>query len=211
MNSLLYAELLGMHAGDGTLYKTNSGGIVWELRGNLDEKEFYDTHISSLLQKLNMTFSTGIRSGGKNGCYGIRSTNKKLIKYLLNAGFPIGKKSTTVSIPEHILKGKLINKNAFLRGLFSADGTAYMISTNKSIIAKYPIIELSSASKQLRDESKNIINDNHIRSYTWTYNSKKDKNPIYFIRICGKKQCNAFQEKIGLINPKHFHRLYSNV
>ena len=33
------AELIGMHIGDGTLYKTNRS-LVWELRGALNEKEY---------------------------------------------------------------------------------------------------------------------------------------------------------------------------
>ncbi len=210
MNDILYAELLGMHAGDGTLYKTTTG-LVWELRGNLDEKEFYDNYIILLLQKLNISFRAGMRSGGKNGCYGVRSTDKKWIQHIMNAGFPIGKKTTTVCIPKSILEGYLEYKNTFLRGLFSADGTAYMISINKATIASYPIIEFASASKILRDEALQVIEENNIRSYAWTYNSRKDKNPMYFLRICGRRHCNAFHEKIGLINPKHYNRLYSNV
>jgi len=41
MNELIEecaAELLGLHVGDGTLYMTNYG-VVWELRGGLDEKQ----------------------------------------------------------------------------------------------------------------------------------------------------------------------------
>ena len=34
------AELIGMHIGDGTLYKSNNS-LIWELRGGLNEKEYY--------------------------------------------------------------------------------------------------------------------------------------------------------------------------
>ena len=36
------AELIGMHVGDGTLYKTNCNSLVWELRGSIYEKEYYE-------------------------------------------------------------------------------------------------------------------------------------------------------------------------
>jgi len=45
------AELLDMHAGDGTLYKTSTNSLVWEIRGGLDEQEYYDTFVKNLINK----------------------------------------------------------------------------------------------------------------------------------------------------------------
>ena len=42
------AELLGMHVGDGTLYATHSS-IVWELRGDLKEKAYYNNIVIPIL------------------------------------------------------------------------------------------------------------------------------------------------------------------
>lgn len=62
------AELIGMHIGDGTLYRT-SRGLVWELRGNLNEKEYYDNNVTSLLLSIfKEEFKAKFRTGGKNGC-----------------------------------------------------------------------------------------------------------------------------------------------
>lgn len=43
------AELAGLHAGDGSMYLTTRG-IVWELRGSLEEKEFYDKYVKFFLK-----------------------------------------------------------------------------------------------------------------------------------------------------------------
>jgi len=45
------AELIGMHTGDGTLYKTG-WGLVWELRGGLNEKEYYSKHVKKLMESI---------------------------------------------------------------------------------------------------------------------------------------------------------------
>lgn len=73
-----FLEIIGPYIGDGTIYK-NKNSYVFELRGNLDEKEFYETYIKPLFEKYLKTFSIGFRSGGKNGCYGIRTCNQKFI------------------------------------------------------------------------------------------------------------------------------------
>ena len=45
------AELIGMHIGDGTLYRTNTG-TVWELRGALNEKDYYYNNVVPLLNSI---------------------------------------------------------------------------------------------------------------------------------------------------------------
>ena len=79
-NTLKIAELLGAHTGDGTLYKTKNS-FVWELRGGLDEKEYYNENIKNLLKSIfKIEFLPKFRSGGKNGCYGIQPS-KFILRY----------------------------------------------------------------------------------------------------------------------------------
>lgn len=98
-SKLAYAELLGMHAGDGTIYR-NKKYLVFELRGNLDEKEMYDNTVTSLVHSaFRITLRPKFRAGGKNGCYGVRLCNQEIINKIVKSGFPIGPKSSNVKIP----------------------------------------------------------------------------------------------------------------
>jgi intein/homing endonuclease len=196
------ATLLGLHAGDGTLYRTSTG-VVWELRGSREEKAFYDGYVTRLLRASEYRFSAGFRSGGKSGCYGVRSCDRELIGTLLDAGFPLGKKSLTVSVPESVLSGTLAKKRAFLQGLFATDGSAFLTHANHSHARIYPRVELSSASRGLRDRAKDLITEFGIRSTCWTYTSKRGHAPMHFVRVAGVEQVAAFVHRIGLINPKH--------
>lgn len=196
-----YAELLGLHAGDGTIYKT-ARSHVWELRGNNDEKEFYDTYIIPLLRKIyDYPFIGKHRSGGANGCYGVRCCQKAFIQLFFQAGIPSGRKTNKVSIPAMIIRGNDKQKKAFLRGIFAADGTAYMTKTN------YPVIEVASASKSLRDQISSLLLHFSIKHYHWTYTTKKKGGPSYCLRIFGERRCALFMQTIGLSNPKHKQRI----
>ena len=77
MISKFESELIGMHIGDGTLYKTNSNSLVWEIRGGLDEKEYYNKFVKSLLFRIfSIKINPKIRSGGAKGSYGIQTSKK---------------------------------------------------------------------------------------------------------------------------------------
>jgi len=191
-----FAELCGLHAGDGTIYRT-ARSVVWELRGNLDEREFYEEHIIPLLARIGFVVTGHFRSGGKNGCYGVRCCKNKFIKLLTDAGFAIGKKTRSVHIPEDIMEGSQELKEAFIRGLFAADGSMYVDGRN------YPLIEFASASQRLRDEVVLLLQQFGIKPYTWKYTPKQRGGPAYFLRLCGREKLQLFCSRIGLLNPKH--------
>jgi len=201
------AELLGMHAGDGTIYRTKYG-LVWELRGGLDEKEFYDSYVIPLLRRVyNFPFIAKKRSGGKNGCYGTRCCKKEFIQLLLNKGFPVGKKTKTVKIPKKILSGKKEWKTSFLRGLLATDGTAYLAKINRSEIPNYPIIELNSVSKKLIEQVKDLLLELNVKSYTWTYKHKQRGDVSHHLRCSGIEKCQNISKIIGLANYKHRRKM----
>lgn len=199
MISAALAELLGMHAGDGTLYRTTSG-MVWELRGNLDEKEFYDLHVVPLIASLGFTLQGRERSGGKNGCYGVRCCKRAFHQLLLDAGFSPGKKAANVIVPARITEAGTACKAAFLRGLIATDGTAYMRG-------KHPYIELGVGSVALRDGAVQLLQDLGLIARIWTYNPRQRGGPIYFLRLSGVRKVRRFQEYVGLSNPKHHRRI----
>lgn len=78
------AELIGMHVGDGTLYQTNSGSIVWEMRGSVNEKEYYE-YVKNLIKKV-LDIELIPKYRGPNS-YGIQTTNKVITGFFLANGF----------------------------------------------------------------------------------------------------------------------------
>jgi len=199
------AELIGLHVGDGTLYRTGRS-IVWELRGGLDEKAFYDNHITELLSRITGDkFKAKRSSGGKNGCYGIQDSNREPVTLLQAYGFRPGTKTYTASVPGAIIEADDEVRSAFLRGLFATDGTFYMARTNGSENPSYPMIEFASASMKLRDETRILLQGLGMEGTIWTYKPKKG-SPCYFFRLAGAPKTERFITTIGLANPKHVSR-----
>ena len=199
------AEFIGMHIGDGTLYKTNSGSLVWEMRGDLKEKEYYDLHVAPLLNKLfNSNVKPKIRSGGKKGVYGIQTTNKGIINCLLEFEIKAGKK-INIRIPKQIICANNKIKAGFLRGYFDTDGCIRFDKPNKSKIAYYPRIEFCTISRTLRDEIMLILKDFKLEGFRW---DEKRKIGLTNYRSClaGKKKIKTWIKKISSNNSKHLKK-----
>lgn len=193
------SELIGMHVGDGTLYKTK-WSIVWELRGGLNEKDYYNFHVNRLLKYIFKTqFHPKYRSGGKNGCYGVQTSKKLLISFFLDAGFKPGSKSHTVRIPEYIKNSKKSIKYAFIRGLFDTDGCIRFQRINNQTKHTYPRIEFSSVSIDLREDLFFLLKELGFRIHKW---GRKD----YKIAINGINQSKKFFNEVSPANKKHLKR-----
>ena len=141
-----------MHVGDGTLYKTSRGN-VWELRGSLDEKDYYYQNVAPLLKSIfSIDFEPKFRSGGKNGCFGIQTSKKEVINLFTFYDFKPGRKTHTVRIPDYVKKANKKIKFAFIRGLFDTDGCLRFERINNNKNYTYPKIEFGFASQMLRDD-----------------------------------------------------------
>lgn len=195
------AELIGMHVGDGSFYKTDCGR-VWELRGDLKEKDYYENHICPLINGLfNLDVQSKFRSGGKNGCWGVRICKKEFIDNLISFGFVLGRKTHTVEVPDYIFKSNLKIKRAFVRGLFDTDGCLNFMSINGNKEKNYPRIRFSFASKNLINTLKVLLEDIGFDSYSW--NSGND----YCLCLAGKKKLLKWEKEINPRNPKFLKKV----
>jgi len=196
------SELIGMHVGDGTLYKTN-WGLVWELRGALSEKDYYLNHVSNLLSSIfKIKFIPKFRSGGKNGCFGIQTSKKVVTNFFIEYKFVAGRKTHTVSIPDYIKKAKDKIRLAFIRGYFDTDGYLRFERINNNKEYNYPKIEFSSASKNLREDLFHLLIELGFKPYKW---GKKD----YKICLAGKENLEKFIRKVIPRNKKHLNKYLS--
>ena len=66
-------EFLDIHIRYSSLYKT-SISIVWEIRGDLNEKEYYRNNVELLVKSIfDLELEPKFRLGSKNGCFGIQT------------------------------------------------------------------------------------------------------------------------------------------
>jgi hypothetical protein len=139
--------LLGAYAGDGTLYKTG-WSLVWELRDELTEKEYYANNICPLLREIfNIGIISKFRSGGANGVWGVQTAKKKITSLFMDFGFSPGTKTYTVLVLQCVENSSILVKKAFVRGLFDTDGCLRFDRTNKQKRHRYPRIEFVFASE----------------------------------------------------------------
>lgn len=191
---------IGLHIGDGSLYWAKKI-LVWELRGDITEKKIYDIEIKSVLETLFLdNFTTKKRSGGKNGCYGIQTTNKKISAFLLKHELLPGKKSHIVKVPKSIFLSNNSCKEAFIAGLFDTDGCICFKKINRSIHATYPVVEIGSASKNLITETVDLLKELGFRVTYW-----KDRK-YYKLRIAGSTEVTRFFKIIAPRNVKHLNK-----
>jgi len=133
------AELLGLHAGDGYM----SCG-VWGIRCNLQDQNMAQRIIHLARNVLGVETCVRIREN----TFEIRSGQRQTIRFFRKYGFTEGKKAYDVQIPNQIIcTNDLKIIEAFLRGLFSSDGS---FSFQKRDYA--PRIDLAVRSRSLRDQ-----------------------------------------------------------
>lgn len=189
------AELIGIHIGDGTLYRTNTGGIVWELRGALNEKDYYYDNVTPLLNSIfNLKFKPKFRSGGKNGCFGIQTCKKEVTSFFIDHGFKPGRKTHTVRIPDYIKKSDTQIKLAFIRGLFDTDG-CLRFDKNRTGRNYYPKIEFGFSSRKLIGDLSRLSGELGFRNYTW---EDRDSSRLC---IAGKRMLDKWVKEVKPKNP----------
>ena len=193
------AELIGMHVGDGTLYKT-SWSNVWELRGSLEEKEYYHNRVKPLLKSIfNIEFAPKFRSGGKNGCFGIQTSRKEVTSFFTELGFKPGSKTHTVRVPGYIKDANAKIKLAFLRGLFDTDGCIRFDRINKQELHSYPRVEFGFASKNLRDDLLTLTKGLSYRSFVWD-------SRCFKLAIGGREHVKNWFNEVSPNNKKHLNK-----
>ena len=195
------AELIGLHVGDGTLYKTNSNSIVWELRGSINEQEFY-TYVANLIKDL-LSVEVKPKYRGLNS-YGIQTTNKTITKFFIANGFNSGKKVYTVRIPDYIKSGSLEAKRGFIRGLFDTDGCV-RFDKNRTSVHYYPKIEFQFASKFLSEDLFLLLNELGFRLHKWR--SIREDGMSYSLCLSGFTNLDRWTNEIKPANPKHLKRI----
>ena len=195
------AELLGAHTGDGTLYKTGSS-VVWELRGALNEKDYYVNNICPLIKKIfGFEIKSKFRNNGYKGVGGIQTCKKQIINTILTFGFKQETKTYGVFVPKFIFDSEVEIKRSFVRGLFDTDGCLRFDKINNSRNYTYPRIEFCFASLKLRDSLKKLLDGLGFKPFAW------NNTPNSFsLCLAGKDKLKRWINEIKPKNPKHLNK-----
>lgn len=206
------AEICGIHAGDGYLRNKNYNREL-DISGSIEEKVYYEENVIPLFSRV-----FGIEVKGRvfpsRGTYGFVIRERQVIEKLHELGFPYGKKSQTVRIPEFIYKTKNMRiKSAFLRGLFDTDGSIYFQKKTGTAYCEfkrthhfYPVITMITTSISLHEGTKKLLNELRIKNWT-DKRIYRNSNwaDAYRILVKGTQVIN-WMTKIGISNQVKLSR-----
>lgn len=205
------AEISGIHAGDGYMRLRGGKGEV-DISGSFEEQIYYDNHVVPLFNRVFNLELIGRKFS--RGSYGFVCYRKHVREVLINLGFPLGKKSKTLSIPKKILDSKNAKiYTKFLRGLFDTDGNLYFRKSYVGInkfqrnYNHYPVIKLVSISRFLVEDIIHMLFQMDIVFYYHSYDSKKEnESRKYYITISGIDGLERWMKFVGMKNPVKLSR-----
>jgi len=207
------AEICGIHAGDGYLRNDGKRRDL-EISGGVEEKEYYNNHVVPLFENY-FQISLKPRHFPTKKTYGFVTHKREIIEFIHSFGFPYGKKTLTVSVPEQILASQNLNIiYRFIRGVFDTDGclTFQRRFSSKYCLFKrtreyYPYIVLSVASKNLVDGVCNLFDKLGFVYYRHLNSAKNPNFSLkYVVGLSGVSNLERWIQNIGFKNSSKFSR-----
>ncbi|MCQ9206597.1 MAG: adenosylcobalamin-dependent ribonucleoside-diphosphate reductase [Omnitrophica bacterium] len=186
------AELIGYFVGDGCYHK---GKLMLSIsHDSIDLKKYFDE-----IMRINFGISSRYEQKKDDRSISHIYHSQMLVEWLKFVGIQKNG-SYSVTIPKPILEGDRICAEAFLRGLFEADGTMHEEG--------YPTV--SSISRDLIDQVQILFLSLGIPSRIAS-NTKREtsfgKNTLYQLRISTPDGLRLFKEKIGFISKRKHVKL----
>lgn len=192
------AELVGIIIGDGCIY-TNYRKYCIEIVGNpLSDRDYFN-HISTLIERtLNKKPQIRVRYRGLR----LRFYSKDFVNFLImKLKIPCGKKKgLLVKIPDKIINLGWESVKLCIRGIADSDGSLFL--ADKGYRKDYPTIEVTSISKNLPFQLKNLLEKQGFKVglRKWT---RESRPPVFRISINGENMVKKWIEEIGFSNSKH--------
>ena len=193
------AELVGAIIGDGYIYRKNRKYQIGIVGNPITDKEYLEKLKKLILNEWKKEVKIKLRSGALR----IVFNSKKICEFLIrDLNMFHGKgKCQNITIPQGIYKNWNLAKNA-IRGIADTDGSVFV--SKKPGIEKYPCIEITTTSKNLLNQLKELLINNGFR-VTTRIEKRKNSNPnalpSYKLALNGKENLKKWIEKIGFSNP----------
>ncbi len=189
------AEEIGLHCGDGFL---SSKRYEYRLKGNKNEKEYYDLFIKNLYKKL---FNVDIKLKEYETTYGFEFHSKSFWTFKHEIlGLPSGKKDD-MDFPNVIKVNDLQILTSFIRGLFDTDGSVSFVKKYKELGDYYPIISLTLKPKKL------LMGTAEILSMLGLEPRVTCNGDYWVISLNGYKRLANYLKLIGFSNKKSIDKI----
>ena len=195
-------ELVGAIIGDGHIhYKPPK--YYFGLTGNKKTDFDYFLHLSGLIE---FEWGKKVRIFESGRGLRIRIYSKEIVLKLINYfSLPFNKnKCYRVAIPKKYVADFEKCKN-IIRGIADTDGSVFISSKKGS--PKYPSFEITTVSKNLAEQLREILLIEGFRvANLRSYKSKKSRGLAYKVCLYGKSNLNRWLGKIGFSNPHKYHK-----
>nr|WP_181693303.1 LAGLIDADG family homing endonuclease [Natronomonas sp. LN261] len=173
------AELLGLWIGDGSVHEDG-------IRFHVSREETLE-HVDRLARR---SFDTGADWTWADGCYEVVIYSHEIKRFWLRNFGDAKPSSSEATVPEPVLGSDRDRVYAFLRGLFSADGT---LSQNR-----YP--RLYSASEELVDGVHQLLLGVGIPSTIWAWDD--DERDYYSVAPTDERGLSEFASHVGFVDDR---------
>ena len=173
------AELLGLWIGDGSVHEDG-------IRFHVSREETLE-HVDRLARR---SFDTGADWTWADGCYEVVIHSHEIKRFWLRNFGDAKPSSSEATVPEPVLGSDRDRVYAFLRGLFSADGT---LSQNR-----YP--RLYSASEELVDGVHQLLLGVGIPATTWAWDD--DERDYYSVAPTDERGLSEFASHVGFVDDR---------
>ncbi len=190
------AELIGIHVGDGSLYKDKKGDYTITFTGNLNERDYMDYVNNLFFSCFGVKMKMKVYSKTNSIQLRIRSKN---IFYFLRDNLALCEGPKNKLLIPNCIKSKKCYSKYFLRGLFDTDGCVTVQNMGKY---KYPIVKITTKHNSLAQEILECFREFNIPCYL----TKKNLSAIYDVSI-RNKNVDLFFKKIGSKNYKNIRKL----
>lgn len=207
------AEICGIHAGDGYLRNKDYKREL-DISGGVDEKEYYDCHVVPLFEKV---FNINIKPKffPQRHTYGFVIRDKEIIEFMHSLGFPYGKKTFIVKVPDFVLDSRSLDIiYRFIRGVFDTDGCLTFgkragggYRPELKIKHYYPVISLSICSEPLCSDVKSLFDKTGFNCRSRIQKTKaKNESDKYQLYLRGVPNLENWINNIGFKNTSKFSR-----
>lgn len=197
------SELIGIIIGDGNIYyKKKFRKYFFEITGNPKlERDYFDYIVNLINYILNKKPKIYIRGRGLK----IRIYSKNFVEFLIyDLKMPYCRgKCSKVKIPDIIYSQDWEILKYCIRGITDTDGSLFV--SKKPGVDKYPCIEITTTSKRLSSQLKQILSKRYrigFREFR-----KKPYKRRYIFSINGVDMVNKWIEDIGFSNNRKINNL----
>ena len=196
------AEIVGIYIGDGHIYREGNKFQIGFTGSPKTDVELFERLKELIKKEWKKDVKFKVRENGLRMIFRSKEISDFLIKEM---GLPYGKgKCERVTIPDKIINNWNLSKYT-VRGIMDTDGTIFV--SKKPRVEKYPTMEITTTSKLLANQLRDILvirgfRVGNIRKST----SKLSKLPAYRVPLYGKGNVRKWLEEIGFSNKHKLER-----